>query len=1046
MIALAVLACLLRVPQDTTPVAVDRFEHVAPWTAHPADGVSMELSTDAGHDGKALRLAFDFVKGGGYAVAHRPLALDLPPNYAFSFWIRGDARPNTIEFKLIDSTGDNVWWYREPDHVFDGKWHHVVVRKRQIHFAWGPRGGGDLHHVAALELVVTAGRGGGSGSVWFDDLALTPRPVLGPYTGTPTVTASEALPGHRPSAVLDGDSASAWRAPAREGHPTTLTLDFRRLREFGGLSLVWEPGRRPRTYEVRISDDGRAWRTVRRLDDGFGARDELYLPNTEARYLRLVLHGAEGAAGYGLRGLVVQPLAFGASRNAFFEAVARAAPPGTYPRSFLGERPNWTVVGLSGGRGRGLMDEDGAVDVGSGAFSIEPFFEDSGLVTWHDVQHRVGLVDTTLPIPTVTWEAHDMRLVITAFATGPADRPSLVVRYRVINAGARTRSPTLDLAVRPFQVNPPWQFLGVLGGVARVDSVRWTGSELRVNSDRQVIPLVRPARVSASTFPHGGVVARLRVHALPPRTAARDTAGAASSVLVYPLRLAPGDSADVAIEVPLVPGTPGVLPSGDQAAVAHALADAVRTWRAATGRVTVQLPPGQDVLAEAMRTTVGWILVNRDGPAIQPGARAYARSWIRDGALISDALLRFGHPEPVRAFLDWYAPYQYADGKIPCCVDARGADPVPEDDSNGEFIYAVQNYWRHTHDDALLRTMWPHVTRAVQYLDSLRRIDRTAEFRTGTQRVFFGLLPPSISHEGYSAKPMHSYWDDFWAILGLHDAAAIARALGDSAEAVRFAASHEELRHDVLASIDRAMERHRIDYIPGAADLGDFDPTSTTIALDPVGGAPWLPHAALLRTFERYWAGAAARASDTTWSAYAGYEVRNVGAMLRLGWKARALTAMREFLAAREPTAWNQWPEVIHRHPRAPKFVGDLPHTWVGADFLRAAADLFVYERDGDSTAVLGAGIDSTWLVGPGVRVRGLRTGWGPVRYTARRSGTRVRIAVGAGTSVPPGGLVIAAPLERPVRHVFIDGAVATPDSAGAVRVRRVPVDVLFEY
>ena len=37
----------------------------------------------------------------------------------------------------------------------------------------------------------------------------------------------------------------------------------------------------------------------------------------------------------------------------------------------------------------------------------------------------------------------------------------------------------------------------------------------------------------------------------------------------------------------------------------------------------------------------------------------------------------------------WYAPYQFASGKVPCCVDARGADPVPENDSQGEFIYAV---------------------------------------------------------------------------------------------------------------------------------------------------------------------------------------------------------------------------------------------------------------------------------------------------------------------------------------------------------------------
>jgi len=31
--------------------------------------------------------------------------------------------------------------------------------------------------------------------------------------------------------------------------------------------------------------------------------------------------------------------------------------------------------------------------------------------------------------------------------------------------------------------------------------------------------------------------------------------------------------------------------------------------------------------------------------------------------------------------------------------------------------------------------------------------------------------------EGYSAKPMHSYWDDFFALRGFKDAAFIAKEL-----------------------------------------------------------------------------------------------------------------------------------------------------------------------------------------------------------------------------------------------------------------------------
>src|SRR3954468_14260606 len=98
---------------------------------------------------------------------------------------------------------------------------------------------------------------------------------------------------------------------------------------------------------------------------------------------------------------------------------------------------------------------------------------------------------------------------------------------------------------------------------------------------------------------------------------------------------------------------------------------------------------------------------------------SYERSWIRDGAMMSSALLRLGRTEEARQYVEWFARYQYANGKVPCCVDRRGADPVPENDSHGELIYAIAEYYRYTSDDAFLARMWPHVAAAVSYIDSL---------------------------------------------------------------------------------------------------------------------------------------------------------------------------------------------------------------------------------------------------------------------------------------------------------------------------------------
>ncbi|HEU5218547.1 MAG TPA: discoidin domain-containing protein [Gemmatimonadales bacterium] len=1036
-----VLLALVQAAGPPAPTLLDGFEHAETWTAHPADGVGLRLSGDRGRVGRALRLDFSFT-GGGYAIARRSVSLDLPANYAFSFWIRGEAKPNTLEFKLIDRSGDNVWWYTEPDRVFDGAWHRITIRKRQVRFAWGPRGGGDLDHVAALELVITAGRGGGAGRVWLDELTLTPRPEAGPYELTPRVTASSALVAHAAAAILDGDTATSWRGGAVRA---AVTIDFLRSREYGGLTLVWD-GPAPAGYTVRNSDDGTRWQTIARGAGTPGPRDYVYLPEIESRFLRLDLVGIRGGAG--IREVRVEPLEWSASRNAFLTAIAAEAPRGSYPRYLSGERGDWTVVGVDGALEEALLGEDGALEAGTGAWTVEPFVSVGGrLLTWNEVRATPSLEQSRLPIPSVEWRAEPVSLTVTAFAVGSDTGSSIVARYRVRNRGAAPLTATLYLAIRPFQVNPPWQFLGTPGGVARVDSLRWDGGAVRVNADRAVIPVGPSPWFGAMAFGAGDIVGRLRQGALPLQQRARDSLGLASGALAWRLTVAPGDSATVAIEIPLASGRRSRLAGGGLPGVERALASAASRWEETLDRATISLPAAGRHIANSVASTLGYILINRDGPALQPGSRSYQRSWIRDGALTGAALLRFGHADAVRDFIRWYAGYQYPGGKIPCCVDRRGADPVPEHDSHGEFIYLVMEYFRHTGDRALLRDMWPRVRAAAGYIDSLRQTRRTPSYQSGVQRVFYGLLPPSISHEGYSAKPMHSYWDDFFALRGLKDAAAMAAVLGSSAEAALLGALRDEFARDLYASIALAMTQHGIDYIPGAADLGDFDATSTTIAVSPGGELGKLPEAALERTFERYWRQALARRDTTTdkWEAYTPYELRTVGTLLRMGQKARALDLLDGFMKDQEPPAWNQWPEVVWRAPRAAKFIGDLPHTWVGSDFLRSVSDLFVYEREADSALVVGAGIPEPWLLDSGVAVSGLSTWWGLISYTAVRHGNSATIALAGGLRIPPGGIVVHPPGTGPVTRVTVDGTPVSQGPDGEVVLRSLPARVSFE-
>ncbi len=1008
-----VLAIAAASVERCAATVLDDFEDVSGWQALPADGVKLDIASDAGLRGKAMRLDFDFTTGGGWAVARKEMDFALPANYVFSLSLRGQALPNHFEFKLIDSTGANVWWSVRRDVQFSDTWETVRIKKRHIRFAWGPRGGGDLERVAAIELAITAGAGG-TGSVWIDALELHALPVPDPTPPAPVARASTARPQHEPARALDGDPETSWQCEAGDAAPT-FDIDLGAFREYGGIVLDWLPNGHAADYDVDVSDDGTTWSTARAVRGSNGGRDNIYMPESESRFVRIRALRRAGDAGVALAEVAVQGLAWSATREAFFQALARDAPRGSYPRGMSGEQAYWTVVGVDGDAREALLSEDGAIETRAGGFSIEPFVYANGkLATWSDARVVQTLEDGFLPIPTVQWQLDGMQLAVTAFAGGEPGESFVGVRYRVRNPGSASKRATLYLAVRPFQVNPPSQSLNVPGGTAPIRALAQRGRTLYVNGEVAALCLTPPQGFGAVHFDAGDVVVDyLSRGRLPSNPEARDDFEAASGALAFALDVRPGAACSVDVALPLHAASR--LPEGLEAASAtqwmeRELQRARTTWRRRLGRVEIRVPQEAAHVVQSLRSQLAYILINRAGPAIQPGARAYARSWIRDGALTSWALLRLGQIEPVREFLDWYAPHQFAHGKVPCVVDARGPDPVPEHDSSGEFVFLVAELYRYTRDRALAERMWPRVLAAAAYLDSLRLERRTPEYREPDKRKFYGLLPPSISHEGYAAEPMHSYWDDFFALRGFADAAFLAEVVQDAGARERLQRIHAEFSRDLLASIDRAMRDHDIDYIPGCADLGDFDATSTTIALAPVDVQHRLPAAALQRTFERYDTFARARAAGAEWNAFTPYEIRNIGAFVRLGWRDRAHELLAYFLAHQRPVGWRQWPEVVRRDPREADFLGDLPHTWVGSDYVRSVLDLFAYEREADDALVLGAGVPETWLRAPGVQVRGLHTRFGVLSCSMVLDEGRVAVEIDSGLRVPSGGIVVVTP------------------------------------
>ena len=383
---------------------------------------------------------------------------------------------------------------------------------------------------------------------------------------------------------------------------------------------------------------------------------------------------------------------------------------------------------------------------------------------------------------------------------------------------------------------------------------------------------------------------------------------------------------------------------------------------------------------------------------------------------------------------------------MPCCVDRNGPDWLAEYDSQGELIHAVMEHFRFTGDRAFLAEMWPAVTRSVDRIEALRSQRLTAEFQTPEKRACYGLLPESVSHEGYLAHPVHAYWDDFWALRGLKDAAVMAEILADGPRARRLAALRDSFRETLHASIMATMTDRRVDYIPASVEWADIDPAATANAIALLDEAQALPAAAIDRTFDEYLSSFRKRRSgEVDWSNYSPYEIRIVGALVRLGRRQSAFELAQFFLGDRRPPAWNQWPEIAWRDPRSPGHIGDMPHTWIAAEFVLAFRSMLAFEREADQTLVVAAGIPAEWLEADGgVGVDGLPTWYGTLGFTMRGNGDAVDmdLTLTGDVMMPPGGIVVRPPGDAPLRAVVVNGEPTTRFTGTQATIEELPAKV----
>ena len=210
-----------------------------------------------------------------------------------------------------------------------------------------------------------------------------------------------------------------------------------------------------------------------------------------------------------------------------------------------------------------------------------------------------------------------------------------------------------------------------------------------------------------------------------------------------------------------------------------------------------------------------------------------------------------------------------------------------------------------------------------------------------------------------------------------------------------------------------------------------------------------LPKPQVYNTFNKYYDFFKNRRDGKiSWINYTPYENRLIGSFIILDQPDRAHNLISFFLKDQRPQGWYQWAEVVWKDFRTPKYIGDMPHTWVGSDFINAIRTMFVYENEYDQSLVLASALYQDWIDSPvGMSVENLPTYYGEVSYSVKKDNDKYNFSIYGSAQLPANGIKIKNfNGARLPSKVIVNGKELKEFTAKEIPVREVPAEVQIYY
>jgi len=386
-------------------------------------------------------------------------------------------------------------------------------------------------------------------------------------------------------------------------------------------------------------------------------------------------------------------------------------------------------------------------------------------------------------------------------------------------------------------------------------------------------------------------------------------------------------------------------------------------------RISVPDSNVQKLLHSCIRNIFQAREIKRGLPAFEVGPTCYRGLWIIDGSFLLESMTYLGQAEDVRNGVEYMLGFQKKNGSV-LLMDKHWKE-------TGIVLWVIKRHAQLTGDINWLNSKWDNVSRAVGFIDSMRY--STMKDKNAPN---YGLIPRGFS-DGGLAKVTYEFTNVYWTLNGMKSAAEIATMLNRTKEAELWkskydsmftfyeTAARKSLRTDSCGN--RAVPTFMTDscqiqrgqwafcqaVFPGRNFANDDEIVRGTMNMLRCNEKEGL-------VYETGWL------SKGVWNYFGSFYAH---AWLWLGDGMKAARTMYAMANHSSPTlVWRE--EQPLKTSTSGDMVGDMPHNWASAEFIRMIRHFIALERG--TELHLFEGLPPAWAK-PGMKtsLKGIYTEFG---------------------------------------------------------------------